>query len=204
MLKRNITTVLFDLSEVYLQGLLGVENRMVKILGMDKNKIYKQMHNQLLISLFKGQINEDQYLDNLIDINEWNIKKNELKKIIRKNFKEISGTRNIIKSLKKQNYKLGLISVHAKEWVEFCEKKFKYRNLFKVILYSFNIGLLKDDKISFQKVIKSLNSKPKETTFIDDSLDNIHTANKLGIIGIRFFTPKKLILDLEKLGIIIM
>jgi HAD superfamily hydrolase (TIGR01509 family) len=42
---------------------------------------------------------------------------------------------------------------------------------------------------------------PENAVFIDDKLENVHAATKLGIHGIHFTTAAKLKRDLETLGV---
>lgn len=117
-----------------------------------------------------------------------------------KNFEEIEGTRGIIKSLKKR-YKLGLLSVHAKEWVEYCEEKLSYTSLFDVVSYSFEALVCKPDKKAFKIILDKFQTKPEQVLFIDDSPKNIKTAEELGIASILFQSAPQLKKDLKKFGI---
>lgn len=121
-----ITTIIFDLSEVYLTGLLGIEEEISKFINKPPEEVLNDINDELLILLFKGKITEDYFWENINTKKSWNIDPILLKKLVRNNFNEISGTRDIIEELKK-SFKLGLLSVHSKEWIEFCEKKFNYQ-----------------------------------------------------------------------------
>ena len=125
-----------------------------------------------------------------------------IKKAIRNNFAEIKWTREIIEELKNKGYKMGLLSVHAKEWVEYLEKKFDYHKLFHSTMYSFDIGILKPDKRSYLLIMEKLKSKPEECLFIDDSEKNIIAAEELGINVVHFKNPEQLKKELEKLNLL--
>jgi len=116
-----VNTVIFDLSEVLLTGLLGVENDLGKILNKDSKEVYEVLHNDSLGDLFVGAISEEEYLRQTVEIGQWRTSVGELHEQIRLNFEEISGTRYIIERCKKKGVKLGLLSVHAKDWIVFCE-----------------------------------------------------------------------------------
>lgn len=131
----------------------------------------------------------------------WNISIEDLKESVRKNFKEVRGTRKIIEGLRQKGYKLGLLSNHVKEWVEYCEEKLSYTSLFDVVSYSFEALVCKPDKEAFKIILHKLQSKPKQTLFIDDQPKNIKTAEELGIKSILFESAPQLKNDLYKFGI---
>lgn len=193
-----ITTIIFDLSEVYLTGLVGTYSHVQEKLKdniVDQNFFIPELN-----LLFHGKIAEKMYWQKVITKNSWNITVAELMQAVRKNFKEIEGTRKIIEKLRKKGYKMVLLSNHAKEWVEFCEKKFGYHKLFHVTLYSYEVALLKPDKKLFKMIIKKLNVKPQECLFIDDNKKNIISAKELQMRAIQFESAKKLRGDLLKKG----
>jgi len=196
-----INTIIFDLAEVYLKGVLDVEHYLEPILNIKHNEILDGLGGDELNQLFKGEISEEKYWEEIIKKNNWDISINDLKINIRKNFQEIKGTREIIENLKNQGYRLGLLSVHCKEWVEHCNKKFDYHKLFHSTLYSFEIGLLKPEKKVYQEILNKLGKSALECLFIDDSENNIKAAKELGINTIHFRNAEQLKIDLEKYSI---
>lgn len=196
-----ITTIIFDLAEVYLKGLLGVENFLVTKLRIPAKEIHQKFHGEDLTDFFQGRISEEKYFEKIIIKNKWEISVDFLKDAVRKNFEEIEGTREIIEKLKKKGYKLGLVSVHSKEWIDYCEKKFDYHKLFDSVLYSFEIGICKPDKKIYEKILQEMQVKPTECLFIDDSLINIRYAKELGMNAIQFKNSSQLIEELAILSI---
>ena len=199
----NITTIIFDLSEVYLKGLYKVEEKLEPILNISSAEIFKILNlpeeDKAFDLLMLGKISEDEYWKKILAATKWPISLDALKKAARDNFTEIEGTREIILKLREKGLKLGLLSNHCKEWIGYCEKKFDYHKLFHETAYSFEIGASKPDKKSYQYILKKLNAKPKECLFIDDSKKNIQSAEKLGIKGICFKTPSQLKKELNKI-----
>ena len=55
---------------------------------------------------------------------------------------------------------------------------------------------IKEDSITFVKVLDKINAKPEETIFIDDLITNINVAKSIGIEGIQFINAKQLEEDL--------
>ncbi|MFA5872237.1 MAG: HAD family phosphatase [Parcubacteria group bacterium] len=196
-----LKTIIFDLSEVYLQGLLGTHKLLSKRLKL-------KVENLDLIApetyeLFKGKISEDEFWRTMRAKKKWDINVKELKKIVRMNFREVEGTRDIIEKLKEKGYKLGLLSVHAKEWVDHCEKKFDYHKLFHSILYSFEIEVCKPERKAYESMLDKIGSKAEDCLFVDDNHENLVAAEKLGIQTILFESAEQLGDELKKRDIIL-
>lgn len=187
---QTITTIIFDLSNVYLEGILGSHKYFEKKLGISVSDEY--FYNKDFKKFMLGQITEDEYWRSVIKENSWDISINELKNAARKNFTEIKGTREVIERLKKEGYTLILLSNNAREWAEYCEKKYSYHKLFKHVLYSYQAGFSKPSKEIFDLLIKKLHLKPQECLFIDDYKKNILTAESLGMQAIQFISSADL------------
>jgi epoxide hydrolase-like predicted phosphatase len=196
-----ITTIIFDLSEVYLTGLKETEIYLSKLWGISEEEFYKKMHGKELNDYFHGKTTEDELIEAVLKNNSWPIGKQEFKELIRQNFKEVEGTREIIEKLKEKGFRLGLLSIHGKEWVEHLEKKFDYHKLFDSILYSFDIEVSKPDKQAYIHILERLKVKPEECLFIDDCSKNVRAAEELGIKGVHFKNSSQLKSELEKMGI---
>ena len=199
--KDMIKTIIFDLAEVYLMGLVGVEEKLAPILKISIKSAERGLHIKELTDLFEGKVSENEYWRKVIKVNKWNIKVNQLKRIVRDNFQEIHGVRETIERLRRKGFKLGLLSDHSKEWIDYCEKKFDFHKLFNSILYSFEVSVCKPNKKVYQLILDRLNAKPKECLFIDDSVRNIKSAKSLGINTIRFQNPEQLKKELASLSI---
>lgn len=197
-----ITTIIFDLGDVFIRGFKGIEKLLEPVLGLEAEEIFSQLReNEILLKLFRGQITEDEYWTIIIRESNWDVESTQLKEITRRYFKEIDGTRDIIEILKEKNYKLGLLSVHAREWIEHCEKEFDYHKLFNSVLYSFEVGVCKPDKKAYEMILEKLEVEPKETIFIDDNEKFLKPAEELGIRTIQFHNAKQLKQDLKNAGI---
>lgn len=192
-----INTIIFDLSDVYLHGIVGTEKHIRSKIKISDADLLVYELDQLLL----GKITEDEYWNLISKKNSWEIPIDDLKNAVRKNFQEIKGTRKIIEKLKQNGYKLGLLSNHAKEWVEYCEIKYNYHQLFHNILYSYEVKLSKPSKDIFLVLFKRLNVKAKDCLFIDDNKKNVEIAKELGMQTIHFISAFDLKKKLFKLKI---
>ena len=187
-----ITTIIFDLSEVLISGLIGVEKELAPLVNLSDDKLLKGLWTDSFKELMKGKISEDEYLDDIFERNNWEADKELFKEIIRKNFhNEVEGMIGLIAKLNK-NYKLILLSDHAKEWIEYIDKIHPFLGLFDKKYFSFQTGEIKREKRVFDLLLSENNLSASDCLFIDDSLTNIHVAEKIGLNVIRFESVQQL------------
>ncbi len=198
-----IKTIIFDLAEVYLKGFCGIEDYFKDILDLKAIEIKEKLQGPEFKLLMEGKITEDKFWEKLIQRNNWRIGIDEFKKAIRNNFDEIKGVREIIEKLKDNGFKLGLLSDHAREWINHCNGKFDYHKLFHSTQYSFEVECCKTDKKIFELLLKKLGEKSENCLFIDDSEKNIAVAKSIGLNVIQFKNPKQLKKELTSFAIII-
>lgn len=87
----------------------------------------------------------------------------------------------IIKNLKKQGYKIYLLSNTNEHSYEEVIKDIEY--LFDGEALSYQLHMIKPYEGIYKYLIDKYNINPEETLFIDDREDNMKTANSLGING---------------------
>jgi len=197
-----ITTIIFDLADVYIQGVKGFEKPLVPILNRKEEDIFLQIRQGGEPDrLFRGEIKEDDFWKVLIEKNDWDVDVAKLKEVTRHGFTEIRGTREIIEEVRRKGYKLGLLSVHAREWIDYCEKKFDYHKLFDVVSYSFETGIGKPDKEAYKAILNKLKANPEESVFIDDQEKFLKPASELGMKIIQFLDAGQLKRDLNSIGV---
>lgn len=195
-----ITTILFDLSEVYLQGMKGIEGRINTLHGTNiPSGAFKKL--PVTSAFFHGEVSEETFWDNIIQDHNIGCTVPELIHLVRVNFKEIEGTRAIIKKLRKNGYKLGLLSVHSREWVDYCEGLFDFHKLFHSRLYSFEVAVSKPEKRAYELILEKIGSQAHECLFIDDMETNLVPARKLGMKTLLFVDANTLEKELRKLTI---
>ena len=91
-----ITTIIFDLAEVYLRGFQGVEKHLEKIVNASSREILDKLQGQEFKLLMEGKITEDKFWKKVITRNKWDSDIKHFKEAVRNNFDEIEGTREII------------------------------------------------------------------------------------------------------------
>ena len=114
------------------------------------------------------------------------------------------GTLDIFEAIKKsEKYRYyALTNFSAETWPKAIEM-FPYLNTFQGVVVSGKVKMRKPFTPIYNHILNTFNIDPTKAVFIDDSLPNVETANKLGIHGIHFQSPLQLKEELEKLGIIL-
>ena len=103
-----------------------------------------------------------------------------------------------------KKYSLWLLSnTNPKHIQDEIEKKYLFPSLVNGAIYSFDVRCRKPDKEIYDILLKKSKSKPNECVFIDDLIENVHAAQLLGIKGIHYRGQSNLIMDFQRIGIII-
>ena len=198
--------IISDLSEVIIQGFMGIAEELEPIIKIHKKEkeIKKTKNYPLFVELMEGKMSEDEYIEKLLGITKWNISIEKFKSTMRKVLdKKMPGTIDVLRKVKQTNkYTLVLLSDNVKEWVDYVEKTNKDLDIFDYKFFSYQLGTIKEDNITFVKVLDRIKAKPEETLFIDDLMTNIESAKSIGITGIQFLSAEKLENSLKEKGII--
>jgi putative hydrolase of the HAD superfamily len=81
------------------------------------------------------------------------------------------------------------------------ERTFDWVNRFDLLIWSFQVGMVKPDPAIYIHLLKELGTKPEETLFIDDRRVNVEAARALGIRALEFSTVERLREDLIASGL---
>ena len=199
----TITTLIFDLSEVLIAGLVGIEHALSLRLALPAEDILAEFGGDLLTEICRGQISEEVYLANILERTGWPVTVQELQGIIRENFRvRVAGMEEMVMSLAGR-YELVLLSDHAAEWIAAIEPMHPFLSVFRHRFYSFQLQKIKKEPAIFSQVLEVLHKQPEDCLFIDDSPANIASAAEAGIQGIQFIDAAQLTRELRKNGIVV-
>lgn len=103
----------------------------------------------------------------------------------------------------KKKYKIAILSNFGDSFWELYDKTWGLDKIFEKdkVFVSSDLKLAKPDKKIYLKTLKDLGVKAENCVFIDDALENVESANKLGINGIQFNNLEQVKKDLSKLGV---
>ncbi len=196
-----ITTLIFDLSEVLIMGLLDIDKPLADQLGIPLDGLFTAFGGPSLNDLFCGRITEDAYLSQIIEKEKWEVSLQQFKTIIRQKFhRKVPGMEQMVSSLAPK-YDLVLLSDHAEEWIADIIEFHPFLGIFKRQFYSFQLQQTKSDPSTFTRVLLAIRKQPEECLFIDDWSRNIASAEKAGVRGIQFLGAEDLARGLAVMGI---
>ena len=201
----NIKVIFFDIGGVllhihpdkmisHISDITGLSYEKVRLSFPEKSHdIYEkgQMTNQEWFQTFKSALPHNSGLMETEFWDAWAMILGEESKVI-----------DILLELKKY-YKIWLLSnTNPKHIQDELDNKYVFPKLVDGAIYSYDVGLRKPDKSIYIKACELAKVNPAESVFIDDLIENIDGAKKVGIKGIHYTDIEKLKKNLKQLGII--
>ncbi len=94
------------------------------------------------------------------------------------------------------HYKLAILS-NAPSGLTRWLAEWRLYHLFDVVFCSGDEGVIKPDPLAFETTVKRLGVRPKQAVFIDDTIQHVEAAKRVGLHGIHFTTAEVLARDLK-------
>lgn len=102
--------------------------------------------------------------------------------------------------LKAAGIRTGILSNMGDNVLERILEIFAWVEDFDALVWSFQHGIVKPDEAIYQLIVEKVGVKPEEILFLDDRLENIEGAERIGIHGLQFSTVEQLRKDLVAKG----
>lgn len=190
--------ILFDLSEVFIAGLPGVEKRISTALSIPEDGLLECFGGEPVMQVLRGEISEDSYLGGILERTGWDLGLAPLKRMLRDNFHvRIDGSLDILREVE-NTYRVALLSDHVREWIRYIRSIHTFLDVFDDRFYSYELGKTKSDPTVFPDVLCSLGYQPHECLFIDDRIRNVRSAESIGLPSIHFRDAIQLRADLRR------
>jgi HAD superfamily hydrolase (TIGR01509 family) len=121
-------------------------------------------------------------------------------------FEEIEGStvdNQVVKIISKlsKKYQLGLISNAPSKLIRDMLAENNLEQYFEIIIVSSEVGIVKPNPEIFNLALQKLHADATESVFIDDNINHVEAAAKLGIRSIQFKSAEQLKVELLKLGV---
>jgi putative hydrolase of the HAD superfamily len=163
-----------------------------------KDLIYKQSGLPKLYET--GLISSDEFIDKIKELCGLNMEKEEFIRAYTEIFTPIPETFELIRKLK-PNYKLGLLSNTSELDFQIGQDVKEVRRLFEHITLSYELKAMKPAKDIYLDMLRKLELPAEECVYIDDIEKYVEAAEDLGIKGIHYTSPEKLVESLKQLGV---
>ena len=96
------------------------------------------------------------------------------------------------RKLKERGLLTAILSNISENVLESIEREFDWIQRFDVLVWSFQLGIVKPDPAIYRYTLSKLGTQPEETLFIDDKRPNVEAARALGIQAIEFSSVDQL------------
>lgn len=178
MSSSNIKAIIFDLNGVFIES-QPLSSRIAQKYNVDKNIFLDKFKSILKIVRTPGNHSPNVWSP----ITDYlNISLEDFFEFWFSGEKIIYELLNYVKELKKHNLKIFILSNNLRIRTEFYRSHFP--ELFKEFdgtFFSWETGFIKPDPNAYKNILEKNNLKAGECIYFDDSIENVETAQKLGI-----------------------
>ena len=153
-----------------------------KLLGKNCDIIYKLAYGKNFKECLLGNKKVNEHIESLSNYKEFEDLKYILsKKNLSKSYPLITTNFEYIKTLKKQGYKLYLLTNITEDSYNYINDLININSIFDGGIYSYQEHIIKPDKRIYNLLIDKYNLKRSETIFFDDKEKNVISAINQGI-----------------------
>lgn len=197
--------IIFDLGGVILNIDYLLAVKAFKDLGLGGfDTFFSQAQQKQLFDLYeKGEITSDNFRNELRIYCNGNIGDKTIDEAWNSMLLDLPQERLDLLKRFKQSHRTFLLSntneIHIDSFNAYLQNDFNIADLsghFEKMYLSYKVGMRKPDAEIFELVLSENKLDPKETLFIDDSIQHIESAKKLGIQTYWLDVKKESILDL--------
>ena len=153
-----------------------------RLLGKNVDHIYKVAYGSGFKKCLLGEMSIKEYIDSLKDEDEFDDIKYILEKDnLEKSYPLMKDNFEYVKELKKQGFRLFLLTNITKESHEYIDSVINIDKIFDGGIYSYQEHLVKPNYEIYELIINKYNLNKDETLFFDDKVKNVNAANECGI-----------------------
>ena len=197
--------IIFDLGGVLLNIDYSLATKAFSDLGLtDFDKLFSKAHQTKLFDLYeKGQISSEAFRDHVKSCFSTPIDDDTIDKAWNTMLLDFPPERLRLMQTLKTKHRIFLLSntndIHMQYINNYLQETFGIADLsgyFEKVYLSYEVGMRKPDAEIFELVLSENNLDPNQTLFIDDSIQHIEGAKKLGIHTYWLDVKKESVMDL--------
>ena len=176
---KHIKNIILDIGGVIFDD---SKKNIEKLLGKNCDVIYKLAYGKSFKECLLGNKKVNEHIESLSNYKEFEDLKYILsKKNLSKSYPLITTNFEYIKTLKKQGYKLYLLTNITEDSYNYINDLININSIFDGGIYSYQEHIIKPDKRMYNLLIDKYNLKKTETIFFDDKEKNVISAINQGI-----------------------
>ena len=203
----NIKAVVFDYGQVisFPQD-PKVMDELAMLCGVDREK-FKSALWSLRTEYDRGTINSKEYFKKVLThLNVYPEQKliDKMVKIDLESWKNINPeTVALMEEIKKAGYTLGILSNMPNDFLVWARKNIPVFSLPHIGLFSCEVNLIKPEEAIYKKLLSMLGIESRELVFFDDNMENVKSAEAIGIRAILWETCESARRELLSLGVVL-
>ena len=176
---KHIKNIVLDIGGVIFDD---SKKNIEKLLGKNCDVIYKLAYGKSFKECLLGNKKVNEHIESLSNYKEFEDLKYILsKKNLLKSYPLITTNFEYIKTLKKQGYKLYLLTNITEDSYNYINDLININSIFDGGIYSYQEHIIKPDKRIYNLLIDKYSLKKSETIFFDDKEKNVISAINQGI-----------------------
>jgi putative hydrolase of the HAD superfamily len=164
--------------------------------------LFRKVKRENILKLDAGEINTDQYLENIGTAFGIKINKQEYCDILFSRYVKLNKELlDVIRKLKRMDYRLIILSNNNPIFYEHMKKSTDFERIFDRIILSFQERMKKPNPLFYQKAFEGSDLKPQQCIYLDDREDMVKVASELGMRGITYTSVEDFLKELESMEI---
>ena len=199
-----IKAAVFDLGGVlFSEGKERAANELVRRYGYDRGVILNMFTSSGSVELRKGLITNDEFWDSARGVLPGGYDVSLIRTAWYGGYELNDDIHRLIQSMK-DRYRIIAFSDNTRDRIDFLERRYEFRKLFNVEVYSFEHGLSKQDKCFTELMIRESGCGPTELAYVDDDQEKVVAARELGVNALLFSASRtgELVAGLRRLGML--
>jgi putative hydrolase of the HAD superfamily len=202
-LKMQAKTIIFDLGGVIIDiDPQGCFERFRQMARDTSHPAWQQgLHHPLFMQYEKGRVGDVEFLDELKTfMARPELSHYELEAMWNTMLVDISIKKMQLLEQLRQHYRLIILSntnhLHMRGFNNLLLQKFgkpDFRHWFHALYYSFEMGHRKPEEAIYSALLQAESGRPEEFLFLDDNLENVQSAQQMGIQAIHVQSPDQIL-----------
>ena len=149
----------------------------------------------------RGRISEEEFCDRLSQWVGQLLNLRELRRAASDIFEPITEMERIVRSLKRQNYRLVLLSNTSISHFEWIQNQYQFLEPFDDYVVSFRAGAIKPEPAIYEAALGQIHCEPHEAFYTDDIPEYVIQGRNYGFQAEVFTGPDELMAHLAERGI---
>ncbi len=176
-------------------------NNILQILKQDYNDFWK-VYQGKRENYDNGKISGEEYWISILQHYGLEQNDSEITNLIQEDVKSWTQINDVmiqfIKESRGKLHKLAILSNMTRDTSAFIKRHFQWLELFDELIFSWEIEINKPDARIYEACLSKLQISPHECLFVDDGIENVNEAMKLGINAIYFRSFPEFRQELDK------